>query len=1394
MATQSNRNVTLTLGIETLGEENVDKLKQAVLQLAKEGGDAAPEFQKLADEIDRLGAQGQALQSFQQLSESTQELRTRQAEAAESAKRLEKETDELAGTVRAAKRDEEAATRALDDGRRAKIEAASATRQLSANYDDAGKRTQEYRNEMKRLLGEQQQANVAMVSLSRNLSETATATKKAEKAFGQVQKEFSQASKSAETLGVALRAQETALSAAAAAAKQLGVATDDIAASEAQLLQALNGAAQAARSRAESIREMAEADRLLAVEEQGIQELMRRGEVAMHQEITALREAERVTREYAEAKAKAAADQAAWQREADAIVSAAEATRQLEARTAALVEQQRALQAEAAWDKRRAETAAIEEQTARMRVWEQAFEDIIKQENEAAAAASRLDQAFDSIGVRSIQTVTAEIQRVHTAMQTVAESGQLTGRQLQVAFASGEAQIKSLERELRELNGTLTLSDRAADAFKNSMGQIAAGNLIADALASIIERVKELGRAFIEVISETERTRRALDAIYKSSTTAASQFNVLRNVANEAGVSMRSLSDSFIRFSASAHSAGIPLQTTNELFRNLTLAGASLGLTSDSVSGSLDALGQIASKGVVSLEELRQQLGDRLPGALGLAAKGLGLTEAELVKLVETGNLTAQQFFPAFSSALVQMAGETNTLSGNWARLTNALTTFAQAAGDAGAVEVLTLALKALGVAAATILVPLQGLIELVGLLGRGIGILIGALTSGNWEDAWSTFQQEIVNSGERINGLIGAFDNLVFSQTKATASTGTNSAALGSHAAAMATNTSAVLQNAIAQKQGAVATDASTVSFVKQLVELAKNATAAENAALAADKLAKAKEIEGRASVEAARLSGDASAMMEAQRVAAEGNVLASQRLLEAKQAELKVTEASLAAVEREYEAGKKTDAGLQAQITSLKQKVESQTAEVEKTKESTQALEGQAVAARTADQAFRDNSGNLDLYAKRVESLKMQADALRGALLGQEAALVLLKKEVDAGTVSQTAYDLKLREVEDTKRLLRQATTEAASAENLYRDAVGDTLANLKRKTDAEVAALELSKATLLVSEAKYKAAAQEARANGDSTKAIEMERKAREVRIKIMELEMKIQQLQIAAKEKAIQIELMGIKGTDAEAQAKREKLQIELKILEVQKEMLGLSKVAIEQAKEELKNLGNGTDELNRNTDARLRNAEATKTQARNQEFLNSVNEKANRLTADGFKTNKDGSAAGTFNNAIPVNQAYDLVRKMEQGRLSASDLDAAEEALQQAQDAWEWLGEFQRNGGAVSSEAVSSTRGLLNQVQRAYEQVRAMSRNEERRNETTSSAPATGTTTAPGAPVGTTASTGVGGSSGVRGGGASMKTVDIRINGRSTPVGVSSDADADALVGALRALESEANRA
>jgi len=50
------------------------------------------------------------------------------------------------------------------------------------------------------------------------------------------------------------------------------------------------------------------------------------------------------------------------------------------------------------------------------------------------------------------------------------------------------------------------------------------------------------------------------------------------------------------------------------------------------------------------------QLGDRLPAAMTIAAKSMGMTMREFTKAMEAGEITAEKFMPVFSKAMREMA------------------------------------------------------------------------------------------------------------------------------------------------------------------------------------------------------------------------------------------------------------------------------------------------------------------------------------------------------------------------------------------------------------------------------------------------------------------------------------------------------------------------------------------------------------------------------------------------------------------------------------------------------------------------------------------------------------------------------------------------------------------
>jgi tape measure domain-containing protein len=261
-------------------------------------------------------------------------------------------------------------------------------------------------------------------------------------------------------------------------------------------------------------------------------------------------------------------------------------------------------------------------------------------------------------------------------------------------FSGKEQTISGLRNRLSELNQSLDKTAIGSRAFKETQSEIARTQLQVDqALGKTSVAVGVLGNALnalgfvgvtysvvgflkgsIQGAAELETTTRKLSATLGAQG-AAGALSFARETAETLGLSYKSLSSTFGSFTAAATASGVPLQQQKELFASVAKAGQVLGLTNDGINGTFLALQQIASKGVVSMEELRQQLGERLPIALAATANGLGISQQALIKLVETGKLTSAEFFPAITKGLNDLtanAGGTLTAAQNFAKLQNA--------------------------------------------------------------------------------------------------------------------------------------------------------------------------------------------------------------------------------------------------------------------------------------------------------------------------------------------------------------------------------------------------------------------------------------------------------------------------------------------------------------------------------------------------------------------------------------------------------------------------------------------------------------------------------------------------------------------------------------------------
>jgi tape measure domain-containing protein len=86
------------------------------------------------------------------------------------------------------------------------------------------------------------------------------------------------------------------------------------------------------------------------------------------------------------------------------------------------------------------------------------------------------------------------------------------------------------------------------------------------------------------------------------------------------------LTRQFTKLQASVQGSGGSLQDTKIVFDGIVSAVRATGGSLQDVDSALTATAQVFSKGKVSAEELRQQIGERLPGAFTLFAKSMDMT------------------------------------------------------------------------------------------------------------------------------------------------------------------------------------------------------------------------------------------------------------------------------------------------------------------------------------------------------------------------------------------------------------------------------------------------------------------------------------------------------------------------------------------------------------------------------------------------------------------------------------------------------------------------------------------------------------------------------------------------------------------------------------------------
>ncbi|EFO1691116.1 tape measure protein (plasmid) [Escherichia coli O9:H10] len=223
--------------------------------------------------------------------------------------------------------------------------------------------------------------------------------------------------------------------------------------------------------------------------------------------------------------------------------------------------------------------------------------------------------------------------------------------------------------------------------FSGLRGNIFLLGEIGDAARTVTDIMFGWQKPIVEAAAEMERMRVMLRGLNKEKSNpgqaAADDMKYIVDMAKSAPFAMEALTDSFVKF----RSAG--LDPTDGSLKTLVDSVARFGGDSELLKRASIAIQQMSGKGVVSMEELRQQLGEAIPTAMNAMAKAAGLTMGELTKAVASGTVEAKNALALmFKELKMQNEGAAsemmNTFTGTLAQMQTAFTLFADKVGQAG--------------------------------------------------------------------------------------------------------------------------------------------------------------------------------------------------------------------------------------------------------------------------------------------------------------------------------------------------------------------------------------------------------------------------------------------------------------------------------------------------------------------------------------------------------------------------------------------------------------------------------------------------------------------------------------------------------------------------------------
>lgn len=244
----------------------------------------------------------------------------------------------------------------------------------------------------------------------------------------------------------------------------------------------------------------------------------------------------------------------------------------------------------------------------------------------------------------------------------------LNGNEFTVGLKSASGQLGQFVTGTERANSII----KRAEQSTYSWGRVLRDTIISFALAR--DAIRTLGavtvgwqKSIVDVNSSMEKSimlmknfSRETDSV-KATTAAVADVNRLLTKASTSPFSLSAITDAFVKLRVGG------VEPVFKSMDTLIDSVAAFGGSGEQLKRAGVAIQQMAGKGVVSMEELRQQLGEAVPTAINAMADGLGTTYQKLVKEISQGKVLSKPAIIAMMQELERsFAGSAGAMMDTW--------------------------------------------------------------------------------------------------------------------------------------------------------------------------------------------------------------------------------------------------------------------------------------------------------------------------------------------------------------------------------------------------------------------------------------------------------------------------------------------------------------------------------------------------------------------------------------------------------------------------------------------------------------------------------------------------------------------------------------------------------